>query len=72
MEYDVKFSVNQREVTKEPIEFLVNCDGKRLGTLEISKGRVTWKAKYGVKPNTYKFTWEQFDKHIRDDGEKNQ
>jgi len=64
MEHDVKFSVNRRELTKEAVKFEVKCGGKRLGKLEVRKGCVVWISKHGGKPNTRKFAWEKFDKHM--------
>lgn len=71
MSYEVKFSVNRRELIKEAVKFEVKCGGKRLGKLEVRKGSVVWISKHGGKPNTIKFTWEKFDKYMMSVKRKN-
>jgi hypothetical protein len=47
------------DLTKANIEFEVRRDGRRFGTLFISRGAVAWKPRSGKQ--NYKFTWSGFD-----------
>ena len=40
--------------------FDINQDGKKLGTITISKGSIEWYPKNAKQP--YKLTWTAFDK----------
>ncbi len=42
MAHKVRFSIPERELGKADIEFKVNREGARFGTLKISKGSVVW------------------------------
>ncbi len=42
MAHDVKFSIQKRTLGSADVEFDVNKDGSKLGTLKISKGSVVW------------------------------
>lgn len=58
MAHDVRFSVTERELSNYPIIINVKKDGKALGTLEVSKGGVTWfpRKKRKMPP----LSWKQF------------
>ena len=64
MKHEVQFTVWKRQLSKTPIEFEVKKGRSRLGTLRVSKGRVTWIAKHGGEPNTHEFGWESFAKRM--------
>jgi len=58
--HQVHFSVPQRELGKADVEFIVNIDGKRLGTLKVSRGSIVWfRGKTHV--NGEKMTWTELD-----------
>ncbi len=40
--HDVKFSVPPRPLGHADLEFVVDRDGAKLGTLKVSKGTVEW------------------------------
>ncbi len=59
MSHDVKFSIPKRTLGKSDVEFDVNRDGSKLGTLKISKGSLVWfpsGTSYG-----HKMGWKKFD-----------
>jgi hypothetical protein len=66
MAHEVKFAVPARPVGNADIEFSVTKDGKKFGTLRVSKGAVVWvKADhtYGSKMN-----WSQFSDVMHEHG----
>jgi hypothetical protein len=66
MAHDVRFTVTERDLENSPVVFRIKRDGKVVGTLEISKGGLTWysrKKQYG--PN---LSWAAFDKLMQDEG----
>ena len=65
-QHDVKFTVPERPLGKADIEFEVKRDGKKFGTLKISKGSLVWVTAdhtYG-----YKLSWTDFDDLARNHG----
>ena len=59
MAHDVSFSIPTRKLGTADVVFDVNQDGKKLGTLKISKGSLVWFPSgtiYG-----HKMDWEKFD-----------
>jgi len=66
MKHDVKFSIPERELGKADIEFTIKKDGKKFGTLKVSKGSIVWVQ----KDNTYghKMNWDKFDTIMKADG----
>ena len=62
--HDVKFSIPKRTLGKADVEFDVHRDGKKLGTLTVSKGSLVWfpsGTSYG-----HKMGWKNFDKFMQD------
>ncbi len=60
MAHQVSFSVPNRPLGKSDVEFSVNKDGSRLGTLKVSNGSIVWftaGTTYG-----HKMSWAKFDK----------
>ncbi len=70
MQHEVKFSIPERELGKADIEFKVKRNGKKFGTLKVSKGSVVWVP----KDNTYgfKMNWNDFDEQMTTKGKKEQ
>lgn len=62
MKHDVKFSIPQRELGKADIEFEVKKNGKKFGTLKVSKGSLVWVQKDSVYG--YKMNWDKLDSVI--------
>ena len=61
--HDVRFSLPERELGKADIEFIVKKNGKRFGTMRVSKGSIVWFPKdtsYG-----HKAFWKEFDEFMR-------
>jgi hypothetical protein len=58
--HEVHFSIPQRELGKADVEFIVDVDEKRLGTLKISKGSIVW-FRGKTHKNGKKISWTQFD-----------
>ena len=59
MAHEVDFSIPTRDLGRSDVEFNVNKDGQKIGTLKVSKGSVVWfpaDTSYG-----YKLTWNDFD-----------
>jgi hypothetical protein len=57
--HNIKFSIPERELGREDVEFKVSLGGSRVGTLKVSKGTLVWVPKdhtYGHKIN-----WTDFD-----------
>lgn len=63
MAHDVRFSIPERELGKADIEFIIKKDGKRFGTLRISKGSVVWIPK--DKTYGHKSGWIKFDEFMQ-------
>lgn len=59
MAHQVTFSVPFRTLGKTDIEFVVKENGKKFGTLRISKGALVWFPRNGVKGR--KVGWARFD-----------
>lgn len=58
MGYTVKFQLPELQLGRADITFNVTDDGKKLGTLEVSKGGLVWYDKnctYG-----HKVVWKEF------------
>ncbi len=66
MSHDVKFTVPTRSLGKSDIEFIVNLDGERFGTLRISKGTLVWFPR--SKKKGRRVSWKRFDAFM--DGRK--
>lgn len=66
MSHEVKVSMPDRDLGKADIEFSVKKNGKKFGTLKVSKGSVVWVQKddtYG-----FKMWWTAFDEMMRANG----
>jgi hypothetical protein len=64
MAHDVSFSIPNRSLGKSDVEFSVNKDGTKLGTLKVSNGSIVWfptGTTYG-----HRMTWTKFDKLMKD------
>ena len=62
--HDVKFSIPKRTLGKADVEFDVYRDGKKHGTLKISKGSLVWfptGTSYG-----HKIGWKKFDEFMQE------
>jgi len=58
----------KRELGREDIEFIVEQDGKRFGTLLVSKGAVEWRPTNKVYRR--KLNWTRFDQAMRESGRR--
>lgn len=68
MKHSVRFSIPERELGNANIEFDVKKNGKKFGTLKISKGSVVWVPEdnsYG-----YKLNWLKFDGLMTKEGKR--
>lgn len=60
MAYDVRFEIPVRKLGTADVTFIARRGGKRLGTLEVSKGSVVW---YRRGTNWgHKATWAEFSR----------
>ena len=66
MAHEVWFEVPQRELGRADIKFAVWQDGKKLGTLEVSKGSVVWIR--GSRSWGRKAGWGDFDEIMEKHG----
>ena len=64
MAHDVNFSIPKRPLGKADVEFDVHRDGKKLGTLKISKGSLVW-FPFGTKYG-HKVGWKKFDEFMHE------
>jgi hypothetical protein len=70
MSHEVDFSIPSRDLGRSDVEFNVKKDGRKLGTLKVSKGSVVWFAtdtSYG-----YKLTWSAFDALMQANGKRSE
>lgn len=66
MAHDVSFAVPDRPVGRADIEFKVQKDGAKFGTLRVSKGAIVWVEAdhtYG-----FKMGWQQFSELMQKHG----
>lgn len=64
MLHDVRFSIPERELGKADIQFEIKRNGKKFGTLRVSKGSIVWFQKdmsYG-----HKASWKALDAFMKD------
>lgn len=69
MAHIVKFTVPERDLGKGDLEFKVRKNGKVLGTLKVSKGKLEWVPKdltYG-----YNIGWDKLDELAKNYGKRN-
>ncbi|MCA1714122.1 MAG: hypothetical protein LC715_03000, partial [Gammaproteobacteria bacterium] len=66
MAHKVIFNLPRRELGREDIEFVVEQDGKRFGTLLVSKGAIEWRPTNKVYRR--KLSWTRFDQLMREAG----
>jgi hypothetical protein len=59
MAHEVRVKIDTAVVENKDLEVLVKTDGRKLGTLLISKGNVEWRPK-GNSVNKKRFTWAKF------------
>lgn len=57
----VRFKAPSAEVGKADVVFRVKSDGRALGRLKVSQGRVEWMPS-ARKKNAYEMTWDDVDK----------
>lgn len=62
--HEVKFSLPERELGKSDVEFKIKKNGRRFGTLRISKGAIVWIRKDASYGN--KISWSDFDEFMKD------
>lgn len=70
MAHEVDFSIPSRDLGRSDVEFNVKKDGKKIGTLKVSKGSVVWfptDTSYG-----YKLTWSEFDQLMQQNGSRSE
>jgi hypothetical protein len=73
MAHKVIFNLPRRELGREDIEFIVTLtgkdgDGKRFGTLLVSKGAIEWRPTNKVYRR--KLNWTRFDQLMRESGRR--
>ncbi|GAA5067614.1 hypothetical protein [Lysobacter panacisoli] len=66
MAHKVIFHLPRRELGREDIEFVVERDGRRFGTLLVSKGAIEWRPTNKVYRR--KLNWVRFDQLMRSTG----
>jgi hypothetical protein len=66
MAHKVTFSVPERTLGREDVEFVVEKDGVRFGTLLVSKGAVEWRPTNKVYRR--RMRWDRFDALMRESG----
>lgn len=66
MAHNVSFSVPIRPTGKSDVEFSVNKDRAKLGTLKISNGSIVWFPTGTTYGHRNKMTWAKFDKLMRE------
>jgi hypothetical protein len=66
MAHKVKFSLPERELASQDISFVVEKDGKRFGTLLVSRGAIEWRPR--SKQSNKKVSWSKFDKLMKEEG----
>lgn len=64
MAHKVTFSVPERTLGREDVEFVVEKDGVRFGTLLVSKGAVEWRPTNKVYRR--RMRWDRFDALMRE------
>ena len=62
--HDVYATLPNALMGKKDAFFDIYQDGKKLGTITISKGSIEWYPKNAKQP--YKLTWSAFDKMIKE------
>ncbi len=68
MAHRVTFNVPKRLLGREDIEFVVEKDGVRFGTLLVSKGAVEWRPTNKVYRR--RLGWGRFDQLMRESGRR--
>lgn len=68
MAHKVTFSVPERTLGREDVEFVVEKDGVRFGTLLVSKGAVEWRPTNKVYRR--RMRWDRFDAQMRESGRR--
>jgi hypothetical protein len=68
MAHKVIFNLPRRELGREDIEFVVEQDGKRFGTLLVSKGAIEWRPTNKVYRR--RLNWARFDQAMRESGRR--
>jgi hypothetical protein len=73
MAHKVFFNLPRRELGREDIEFIITLtgkdgDGKRFGTLLVSKGAIEWRPTNKVYRR--KLNWTRFDQLMRESGRR--
>jgi hypothetical protein len=68
MAHKVSFAVPKRALGREDIEFIVQKDGVRFGTLLVSKGAVEWRPTNKVYRR--RLSWDRFDQVMRASGRR--
>ncbi len=68
MAHKVTFSVPERTLEREDVEFVVEKDGVRFGTLLVSKGAVEWRPTNKVYRR--RMRWDRFDALMRESGRR--
>jgi len=65
--HDVNMNFHSKIVSKKDVEFDIKSDGKKLGTLLISKGNIEW-VPSGNSKNKRRLSWEKFAELMTNDG----
>ena len=68
MAHKVTFSVPERTLGREDVEFVVEKNGARFGTLLVSKGAVEWRPTNKVYRR--RMRWDRFDTLMRESGRR--
>ncbi|MBR4170748.1 MAG: hypothetical protein IKR48_03770 [Kiritimatiellae bacterium] len=69
--HELKMSAKQMDVTRSGVSFTLSDGEKKIGTLEVRYGSLTWYSSYKAKKNKYVVSWEEFDKFMREHLGKN-
>jgi len=67
MAHDVEMKFHSKMVSKKDVEFDIKSEGKKLGTLLISKGNIEWKPS-GHSKNKRRLSWKKFSELMINEG----
>lgn len=67
MAHEVSIQLNTKLVQHKDVEIEVKSDGKRLGTMLVSKGNIEW-LPAGNHVNKYRLSWAKFAELMEENG----
>jgi hypothetical protein len=65
MAYKVTFKAPERELGREDLEFVIKRDGRKIGTLKVSKGPLEWVPADHAPNNPHTIGWPEFDEFMK-------